>query len=188
MARLDVQNGSLGKGWFSWYWGWFDLHPVRWIGHVIHMPETCLSEQILCSKLSSGNYKGGGQRKRFKDSLKQHLHKTNICDLVFDNWQLTTLRGTTPKAWVARTLRRKVWCCWKHSARYGNNQHNQANGSVVSVVNVVLPEWVCGAMWRPISTNCDCWCCPGKWWLLLCYGLNCDPGYASVVACKEDNL
>lgn len=57
---------------------------LRWTGHIIHVPQICLSEQILYSKLSSINYKHRKQMKCFKDLLKQNLPKTNISDSVFE--------------------------------------------------------------------------------------------------------
>ena len=51
---------------------------LRWIGHIIRMPENRLPKQLLFGELSQGNRTVGGQKKRFKDHLNALLKKCNI--------------------------------------------------------------------------------------------------------------
>ena len=51
---------------------------LRWVGHVQRMNDNRLPKQIFYSELSSGVRNKGGQRKRYKDTLKQTLKLTGI--------------------------------------------------------------------------------------------------------------
>ena len=44
---------------------------LRWVGDVQRMNDNRLPKQIFYSELSSGVRNKGGQRKRYKDTLKQ---------------------------------------------------------------------------------------------------------------------
>ena len=51
---------------------------LRWVGHVQRMSDNRMPKQIFYSELSSGARSRGGQRKRYKDTLKQTLKLTGI--------------------------------------------------------------------------------------------------------------
>ena len=51
---------------------------LRWTGHIARMSDTRLPKQLLYGELSSGKRSQGGQRKRFKDSLKNNLKRFDI--------------------------------------------------------------------------------------------------------------
>ena len=51
---------------------------LRWVGHVQRMNDDQLPKQIIYSELASGVRNKGGQKKRYKDTLKQILKLTGI--------------------------------------------------------------------------------------------------------------
>ena len=51
---------------------------LRWIGHVIRMPENRLPRKLFYGELSSGYRSSGGQRKRYKDHLHSVLKQCSI--------------------------------------------------------------------------------------------------------------
>ena len=61
---------------------------LRWTGHVMRVEDSRLPEQIFCSELAggtrSGGEGGGGQTKRYKDSLKNSLR---ACDIPVKGWE-----------------------------------------------------------------------------------------------------
>ena len=57
---------------------------VRWTGHVKRMPDDSLPKQLLYGELCYGKRSVGGQKKRFKDTLKKTLTSFNI-DVT--NWE-----------------------------------------------------------------------------------------------------
>ena len=54
------------------------LAQLRWTGHVIRMPEERLPKKILYGELEMGKRFHGGQKKRYKDTLKASLKDFNI--------------------------------------------------------------------------------------------------------------
>lgn len=61
-------------------------HQLRWLGHVIRMPEERLPRKVLYSQLHVGDRRAGGPKKRFKDHMKTTLKKCGI-----EHTQLETL-------------------------------------------------------------------------------------------------
>ena len=58
---------------------------VRWAGHVTRVPDDRLPKQLLYDELCYGKRSVGGQRQRFKDTLKKNLTSFNI-DVA--NWKV----------------------------------------------------------------------------------------------------
>ena len=54
------------------------LAQLRWAGHVTRMPEERLPKKILYGELEMGKRSHGGQKKRYKDTLKASLKNFNI--------------------------------------------------------------------------------------------------------------
>ena len=54
------------------------LAQLRWTGHVTRMPEKHLPKKILYGELEMGKCSHGGQKKRYKDTLKASLKDFNI--------------------------------------------------------------------------------------------------------------
>ena len=53
-------------------------YQLRWTGHVVRMQDTRLPKKIFFGELTSGKRSRGGQRKRFKDTLKVSLKSFNV--------------------------------------------------------------------------------------------------------------
>ena len=73
---------------------------VRWAGHVVRMSDKRIPKQLLYSQLSTGKRPAGGQRKRYKDSLKVSLKSFNIDITDWENlaqdrstWRSKITRG-----------------------------------------------------------------------------------------------
>ena len=54
------------------------LAQLRWTGHVTRMPDERLPKKILYGELQVGKCSHGGQKKRYKDTLKASLKDINI--------------------------------------------------------------------------------------------------------------
>ena len=49
------------------------LAQLRWTGHVIRMPDARLPKKVFYGELQEGKRSQGGQKKRYKDTLKASL-------------------------------------------------------------------------------------------------------------------
>ena len=54
------------------------LAQLRWTGHVTKMPDERLPKKVLFGELQEGKHSQGGQKKRYKDTLKASLKDFNI--------------------------------------------------------------------------------------------------------------
>ena len=54
------------------------LSQLRWIGHVTRMPNERLPKKVFYGELQEGKRSQGGQKKRYKDTLKASLEDFNI--------------------------------------------------------------------------------------------------------------
>ena len=77
---------------------------LRWSGHVVRMDDSILPKQLFYAELSNGKRLAGGQRKRYKDSLKETLRAYHI---PTHQWQQ---HAQDRVAW--RTSLRKGTDCW----------------------------------------------------------------------------
>ena len=57
---------------------------LRWAGHVCRMPDERLPKRLLYGELHHGKRSRGGQRKRYKDTLKASLKS---CGLDPETWE-----------------------------------------------------------------------------------------------------
>ena len=77
---------------------------IRWAGHVVRMPDHRLPKHLLYGELQQGRRTQGGQRKRFKDSLKASLKAFSINP---DTWEEAT---TDRPGWRSLTHKGAVNC------------------------------------------------------------------------------
>ena len=54
------------------------LAQLRWSGNVIRMPDERLSKQVFYGELQEGKRSQGGQKKRYKDTIKASLKNFDI--------------------------------------------------------------------------------------------------------------
>ena len=57
---------------------------VRWAGHVVRMNDHRLPKRLMYGQLREGKRSVGGQRKRFKDTLKASLNDFNISTVTWE--------------------------------------------------------------------------------------------------------
>ena len=60
------------------------LAQLRWTGHVTRMPDERLPNKVLYGELKEGKRSQGGQKKRYKDTLKASLKDFNI---PIESWE-----------------------------------------------------------------------------------------------------
>jgi len=75
---------------------------LRWIGHIIHMPDHHLPRQVLYGQLSDAKLVPGGQKRRHKGYTKELLKRTAISPTQYEilaldrsAWQVTYARATS---------------------------------------------------------------------------------------------
>ena len=67
----------------------------RWTGHVTRMPDERLPKKVLYGELQEGKRSQGGQKKRYKDTLKASIKDFNI----------------PTESWEQAAQDRTKWCC-----------------------------------------------------------------------------
>ena len=72
---------------------------LRWAGHVSRMPEHRIPKRIFYGELAEGARLRGGQKKRYKDTLKIALKDCNIDP---DDWETVALDRPTWRSAVTK--------------------------------------------------------------------------------------
>ena len=75
------------------------LAQLRWTGHITRMPDERLPKKILYGELQVGKRSHGGQKKRYKDTLKASLKDFNI---PTESWEQIAQDRTK---WLGRITR-----------------------------------------------------------------------------------
>ena len=113
MARQDSRPRRPEKDWGAGVHTLLKLVQLRWTGHDTEMPDERLPKKILYGELQVRKRSHGGQKKRYKDTLKASLKDFNIPTVVGAD--------CTGSSKVARSHKR--WCRWIRSKM---NQRSQA--------------------------------------------------------------
>ena len=84
VARQDPryrgpEEGKTAKRTYS-----IEVAQLRWTGHVTRMPDERLPKKVLYGELQEGKRSQGGQKKRYKDTLKASLKDFNI---PIESWE-----------------------------------------------------------------------------------------------------
>ena len=77
------------------------LAQLRWTGHVTRMPDERLPKKVLYGKLQEGKRSEGGQKKRYKDTLKASLKDFNI---PTESWEQAAQDRTKWRCLIKRCL------------------------------------------------------------------------------------
>ena len=72
---------------------------LRWTGHVTRIPDEPLSKKILYGEHQVGKRSHGGQKKRYKDTLKAYLKDFNI---PTESWEKTAQDRTKRRGLIRR--------------------------------------------------------------------------------------
>ena len=78
VARQDSRHRSPEKGRDAEHTYSSEIGKLRWTGHVTRMPDERLPKKILYGELQVGKRSHGGQKMRYKDTLKASLKDFNI--------------------------------------------------------------------------------------------------------------
>ena len=84
-------------------------HQVRWAGHLVRMDDSRIPKQLFYGKLSEGKRYQGGQKKRYKDSLKASLKSLQINTSTWENAALDRPKWRSEITRAPRLLRREGW-------------------------------------------------------------------------------
>ncbi|KAI8489099.1 hypothetical protein Bbelb_330840 [Branchiostoma belcheri] len=105
---------------------------LRWSGHLVRMPDHRLPKILFYGELEEGVRSRGGQKKRYKDSLKVSLKAFNI---KADSWE----RLASDRPLWRRTVREGAATCEK-ARRTAAQQKRRARkeGAAGPVANTAL--------------------------------------------------
>ena len=75
------------------------LAQLRWTGHVTRMPDESFPKKILYGELQVGKCSYGGQKKRYKDTLKASLKDFSI---PTESWEQIAQDRTKWRGFIRR--------------------------------------------------------------------------------------
>ena len=88
MARQDSATEVLKRAGIQSVHTLLKLAQLRWTGHVTRMPGERLPKKILYGELQVGKRSHGGQKKRYKDTLKASIKDFNIPTLESGSYKV----------------------------------------------------------------------------------------------------
>ena len=128
---------------------------VRWLRHLIRLPDNRLLHRLLYSELSQGQQSAGGPKKRFLDHIRVTLQKCNIQLSEFeasardrDVWSTVCEAGLSDfmNGWASTSMKRRAA---RHAATVGV----RINGFIFGFTQLIAPTILSSAMLSLISTD-----------------------------------
>ncbi|KAL9970161.1 hypothetical protein ACROYT_G022489 [Oculina patagonica] len=113
---------------------------LRWAGHVSRMPDDRIPKQLFYRELYSGKRTVGGQRKRYKDSLKISLKDFNI-----NTDSLESLASDRP-SW-RQCITKTAQAAEKRRSRQAEEKRAVRKGRAVSTISTA-PTHFCSTCGR----------------------------------------
>ena len=112
------------------------LAQLRWTGHVPRMPDERLPKKVLYGELQEGKRSQGGQKKRYKDTLKASV-RISIFQLSPGNRLLRIKQsGVASSTKVPPNLKQRESVKLKRSVKKGEQEprdHHQTRHSPISL-------------------------------------------------------
>ena len=109
-----------------------NLAQLRWTGHVTRMPDERLPKKVLYGELQEGKRSQGGQKKRYKDTLKASLNDFNIQTESWEQAAQDRQSGVASSTKVPPNLKQKESVKLKESVKKGKQEsmdHHQTRHS-----------------------------------------------------------
>ena len=108
------------------------LAQLRWTGHVTRMPDERLPKKVLYGELQEGKRSQGGQKKRYKDTLKASLKDFNIPTEFWERLLRIEQSGVASTTKVSPNLKQRESVKLKGSVK----KESKSQGTIIRLSTV----------------------------------------------------